>query len=117
VPATAAALTYRSLFAIREFRALFVNRCVVVISVAASGLKPGVEVPAPELAAAPQEIEVPGEGRHKLEVRMDGYEPWSATLSRHDPIPSPIRLRKPGAPGAPPKAGKVKKFLKGLLDQ
>ena len=66
--------------------------------------------------AAPQEIEVPGDGRHKLEVRMDGYEPWSATLSRHDPIPSPIRLRKPGAPGAPPKDGKVKKFLKGLLD-
>ena len=38
MPATAAALTYRSLFAIREFRALFVNRCVVVISVAASAL-------------------------------------------------------------------------------
>ena len=30
--------TYRSLLAIREFRVLFVNRCVVVISVAASGL-------------------------------------------------------------------------------
>jgi hypothetical protein len=30
--------TYRSLFAIREFRVLFLNRCVVVISVAASGL-------------------------------------------------------------------------------
>jgi predicted MFS family arabinose efflux permease len=38
VPATTAALTYRSLMAIREFRVLFVNRCVVVISVAASGL-------------------------------------------------------------------------------
>ncbi|MGD0064307.1 MAG: MFS transporter [Streptosporangiaceae bacterium] len=33
-----AALTYRSLFTIREFRVLFLNRCVVVISVAASGL-------------------------------------------------------------------------------
>src|SRR6202044_786382 len=33
-----AALTYRSLFAIREFRVLFFDRCVVVISVAASGL-------------------------------------------------------------------------------
>ena len=32
------ALTYRSLFAIREFRVLFLDRCVVVISVAASGL-------------------------------------------------------------------------------
>jgi hypothetical protein len=30
--------TYRALLAIREFRALFVNRCVVVISLAASGL-------------------------------------------------------------------------------
>ena len=38
VPATRAALTYRSLFTIREFRALFLNRCVVIISVAASGL-------------------------------------------------------------------------------
>ena len=33
--------TYRSLFGIREFRALFVNRCVVMISVAASGLALG----------------------------------------------------------------------------
>jgi hypothetical protein len=38
VPTTTPALTYRSLFAIREFRTLFLNRCVVVISVAASGL-------------------------------------------------------------------------------
>lgn len=30
--------TYRSLFAVREFRVLFFNHCVVVISVAASGL-------------------------------------------------------------------------------
>jgi len=33
--------TYRSLFAIREFRVLFVNRCVVMISVAASALALG----------------------------------------------------------------------------
>jgi hypothetical protein len=33
--------TYRSLFAIREFRVLFLNRCVVMISVAASGLALG----------------------------------------------------------------------------
>ena len=38
MPARRAALTYRSLFAIREFRVLFLNRCAVVISVAASGL-------------------------------------------------------------------------------
>ncbi|MFI9172411.1 MFS transporter [Streptomyces lincolnensis] len=38
VPHTTDAHTYRSLFAIGEFRVLFLNRCVVVISVAASGL-------------------------------------------------------------------------------
>lgn len=38
MPSTTAAHTYRSLFAIREFRVLFLDRCVVVISVAASGL-------------------------------------------------------------------------------
>ena len=38
MPSTPAELTYRSLFAIGEFRVLFANRCVVVISVAASGL-------------------------------------------------------------------------------
>ena len=38
MPSTTAAPTYRSLFAIREFRVLFLNRCVVVISIAASGL-------------------------------------------------------------------------------
>jgi predicted MFS family arabinose efflux permease len=38
VPTSTAAPTYRSLFAIREFRVLFLNRCVVVISIAASGL-------------------------------------------------------------------------------
>jgi hypothetical protein len=38
VSSAPAALAYRSLFAIREFRVLFANRCVVVISVAASGL-------------------------------------------------------------------------------
>jgi hypothetical protein len=38
VPSTTARPTYRSLLSIQEFRALFLNRCVVVISVAASGL-------------------------------------------------------------------------------
>lgn len=33
--------SYRSLFAVREFRVLFLNRCVVMISVAASGLALG----------------------------------------------------------------------------
>lgn len=38
MPSTTATPTYRSLFAVREFRVLFLNHCVVVISVAASGL-------------------------------------------------------------------------------
>jgi MFS family permease len=38
VPATTVAPAYRSLLAIGEFRVLFLNRCVVVISAAASGL-------------------------------------------------------------------------------
>jgi predicted MFS family arabinose efflux permease len=37
-------LTYRELFAVREFRVLFLNRCVVMISVAASGLALGTVV-------------------------------------------------------------------------
>ena len=38
VASSPGALTYRSLFAIREFRVLFANFCVVVLSVSASGL-------------------------------------------------------------------------------
>jgi predicted MFS family arabinose efflux permease len=34
-------LTYRELFAVREFRVLFLNRCAVMVSVAASGLALG----------------------------------------------------------------------------
>lgn len=34
-------LTYRELFGVREFRVLFLNRCVVMVSVAASGLALG----------------------------------------------------------------------------
>lgn len=37
-------LTYRSLFAVREFRVLFVNTCIVMLSVAASGLAVGTVV-------------------------------------------------------------------------
>jgi serine/threonine-protein kinase len=39
-------------------------------------------------------LEVPGEGRHTLELRQVGYEGWSQTLSRKDPLPDPIRLQK-----------------------
>ncbi|MEU4194379.1 hypothetical protein AB0E69_20955 [Kribbella sp. NPDC026611] len=37
-------MTYRELFAVREFRVLFLNRCAVMISVAASGLALGTVV-------------------------------------------------------------------------
>ena len=67
-----------------------------------------------EAGTSPAEIQVPGEGRHTLEIRAEGYEPWSASLARHQALPDLIRLRKPGSP-APGKDGKVKKFLKGIF--
>ncbi|HTL97377.1 MAG TPA: PEGA domain-containing protein, partial [Holophagaceae bacterium] len=68
------------------------------------------------VGTAPVEIQVPGEGRHTLEVRADGYEPWSSVLARRGSLPEPIRLRKRGTQ-APAKEGKVKKFFKDLLDK
>ena len=68
------------------------------------------------MGTAPLEIQVPGEGRHTLEVSMGGYEPWNTVLNRHGALPDPIRLRRRGAQ-APAKESKVKKFFKGLLDK
>lgn len=70
------------------------------------------------VGAAPREVLIPGEGRHTLEVRSEGYEPWSAPLARRQALPSPIRLLKRGA--AAPAAGskrpaKVKKLLEGIF--
>lgn len=70
------------------------------------------------MGASPLEVQVPGEGHHQLGIRADGYETWSASLSRHEALPMPIRLHKRGAPGQPPKDNnKVKQFLKDLLDK
>jgi predicted Ser/Thr protein kinase len=40
------------------------------------------------------DLEVPGEGRHVLELRQVGYESWTQTLSRKEALPDPIRLQK-----------------------
>ena len=66
---------------------------------------------------APRKILVPGEGRHQLEVRADGYEAWSTVLSRHEELPTPIRLHKHAAPRLKEKDSKVKRFLKNLLEK
>ena len=67
-----------------------------------------------DAGTAPAEVQVPGEGRHTLELRAEGYEPWSAALARHQALPETIRLRKAGAAG-PAKEGKVRKFFKGIF--
>lgn len=48
----------------------------------------------------PLELEVPGEGRHRLEVRREGYLPWSMTLARGEKPPEVIHL-KPEEEGGP----------------
>ena len=67
-----------------------------------------------DAGTTPAEIQVPGEGRHVLELRADGCEPWSAALARHQPLPETIKLRRTGS-APPPRQGRVKKFLKGIF--
>lgn len=64
---------------------------------------------------SPRELQVPGEGRHQVEIRAQGYEVWSAVLARHEVLPSPIRLSKEVARKRPPKDSKMKRLLKDLL--
>lgn len=64
---------------------------------------------------SPRSIQVPGEGRHQLEIRAQGYDSWSSVLVRHESLPSPIRLAKQAAHARPPKTSKVKRILKDLL--
>lgn len=40
------------------------------------------------------DLDVPGEGQHVLELRQVGYESWTQTLHRKEPLPDPIRLQK-----------------------
>ncbi|HET8715950.1 MAG TPA: PEGA domain-containing protein, partial [Holophagaceae bacterium] len=67
--------------------------------------------------AAPLTLQVPGGGRHSLELRAPGYEPLTMPLRRGQALPSPIRLRRPSAPAPKDRTGKVKRFLKDLLDK
>lgn len=64
-------------------------------------------------------LEIPGEGRQVVELRRDGYEPWSDSVRRGESLPNPIRLQKIDAPepkkvakGPAPKAAPKKKAEK-----
>lgn len=65
---------------------------------------------------SPRTIQVPGEGRHSLEIRASGYDTWSTLLIRHQNLPSPIRLTKQAVHTRPSKGSKVKRLLKDLLN-
>jgi serine/threonine protein kinase len=69
------------------------------------------------LGLSPRDLQVPGEGRHQLEIRAQGYDAWSTVLSRQEPLPSSIRLSKQAVRKRPPKDSKVKRLLKDLLNQ
>lgn len=80
----------------------------------------GIWLDGTRVGSSPRTVQVSGPGRHQVEIRLDGYEPWTAILSRHEDLPSPIRLRKRGDPATPEPKDKVKKvkdFLKNLLDE
>ncbi len=73
-----------------------------------------------KVGVSPRTLQVPGQGRHQLEIRADGYEPWTTILSRREALPAPIRMRKLGSPedlNPKDKVNKVKDFLKDLLDK
>jgi hypothetical protein len=61
-----------------------------------------------------ERLEVPGEGRHTVKLRLDGYQPWSAALERGRPLPDPVRLSRP-APRKPKEEKGVKAFFRGLF--
>lgn len=52
------------------------------------------------------DLEVPGEGRHVLELRLLGHEDWRMTLARKEPVPDPIHLQRVDAPRPAKKAAK-----------
>lgn len=73
-----------------------------------------------KVGSSPRTVQVSGPGRHQIEVRLDGYEPWTSGLNRHEALPAPIQLRRKGAPIEETPKNKVKKvkdFLKDLLDE
>jgi len=64
---------------------------------------------------SPLALQVPGEGFHVVRLKLDGYQPWTATLERHKPLPDPVRLQKGRARKTPGEEGKFKKFIKGIF--
>ncbi len=63
---------------------------------------------------SPLTLQVPGEGLHVVRLRLDGYQPWNATLERHKALPDPIGLQKVRSRKAP-EEGKFRKFIKGIF--
>jgi predicted Ser/Thr protein kinase len=63
---------------------------------------------------SPLTLQVPGEGLHVVRLRLEGYQPWTATLERHKALPDPIDLQKTRSRKAP-EEGKFKKFIKGIF--
>lgn len=62
----------------------------------------------------PLVLQVPGEGLHLMRLRLEGYQPWSATLERHRALPDPISLQKARSRKTP-EEGKFRKFIKGIF--
>ncbi|WP_285722520.1 serine/threonine-protein kinase [Geothrix rubra] len=63
---------------------------------------------------SPLTLQVPGEGLHVVRLKLDGYQPWTATLERHKALPDPVALQKAHSRKAP-EEGKFKKFIKGIF--
>jgi serine/threonine-protein kinase len=65
-----------------------------------------------------EDLQIPGEGSHRLQVRKAGFEPWNATVSRAHRPPAKVALRRAGEPRKhraeePRKPG----FFRGLWDK
>ncbi|MBS1767443.1 MAG: serine/threonine protein kinase [Acidobacteria bacterium] len=86
------------------------------IAIASDPMGAEIRLDGQPLGKSPQEIQVPGEGRHELELKLEGYETWTGIIARRQPPPALIRLRRPRPNAAPvEKPGKVKRFFKDLL--
>jgi serine/threonine-protein kinase len=77
----------------------------------------GVSLDGEAKGISPLALQVPGEGLHVVRLKLEGYQPWSATLERHKPLPDPVRLQKVRARKAPEGEGKFKKFIKGIFQK
>jgi hypothetical protein len=79
---------------------------------------PGAEVllDGESKGTSPLTLQVPGEGLHVLRLRLEGYQPWTATLERHRALPDPILLAKVRN-RKPAEEGKFRKFIKGIFSK